>query len=252
VTPMRIHEIWSKGGAVINGWLHIPHSYSAEVISHVGFDSVTCDMQHGLIDYASAIGMLTAISTTATTPMVRVPALDAGLIGRVLDAGALGVICPMINSATEAEKLVDACRYAPLGSRSFGPNRAVFLGSDYVQAANQMVVQFAMIETQQALDNLDSILSVDGLQGIYVGPADLSMSLGYAPKADPTDAPIIEALEHVVRRARDKGVIAGIHTGSAAGARKMIGKGYQFVSLPNDRIMLETMARKMLGEVRAE
>jgi 4-hydroxy-2-oxoheptanedioate aldolase len=157
----------------------------------------------------------------------------------------------MINSATDAARLVDACRYAPLGSRSFGPNRAGFLGSDYVQTANQTVVPFAMIETQQALENLESILSVDGLHAIYVGPADLSLSLGYAPKADPTDTPMINAVEHIVQRARDKGVIAGIHTGSPAGALNMIAKGFQFVSLPNDRIMLETAARKMLGDVRA-
>jgi len=248
---MRVREIWQRGDAVVNAWLHIPHSYSAEAIAHVGFDAVTCDMQHGLVDYATLIGMLTAISTTGATPLVRVPALDPATIGRVLDAGALGIICPMINTAGDAEKLVGACRYAPQGWRSFGPNRAAFLAPDYVAQANGAIVPFAMIETREALDNLDAILAVEGLQAIYVGPADLSLSLGYVPRADPVDAEVIDIIADIGRRARDKGVIAGIHTGSAAGALAMIGNGYRFVSLPNDRIMMETAARKMLGDVRA-
>jgi len=246
----RMLDTWREGKAIVNAWLHIPHSYTAEVISRAGFDSVTCDMQHGLVDYAALVTMFTAISTTAAVPLVRVPGLEPALIGRVLDAGALGVICPMVNSAEDAARLIAACRYAPKGQRSFGPNRAGFLGADYVKEANQIVVPFAMIETARALENLDAILATEGMRAVYVGPADLALSLGCAPKADPTDRVVVEAIDYIVKRARDKNIIAGIHTGSAEGAKTMVGKGYQFVTLSSDRVMLETMARKMLGDLR--
>jgi 4-hydroxy-2-oxoheptanedioate aldolase len=250
VIQNQLLEIWRQGEAVVNAWLHIPHSYSAEVISRTGFDAVTCDMQHGLVDYTALLTMFTAISTTAAVPLARVPGLDPALIGRILDAGALGVICPMINTPEDAGLLVSSCRYAPQGRRSFGPNRASFLGADYVNDANQIVVPFAMIETAQALQNLDLILSTEGMRAVYVGPADLALSLGCTPKVDPTERVVIDAIEHIVQRARSKNVIAGIHTGSAQGAQKMIDKGYQLVTLSSDRVMLETMARKMLGEMR--
>jgi 4-hydroxy-2-oxoheptanedioate aldolase len=246
----QLLEIWGQGKAVVNAWLHIPHSYPAELISRAGFDAVTCDMQHGLVDYSDLVTMFTAISTTAAVPLVRVPGLEPAMIGRVLDAGALGVICPMINTPEQAGQLISACRYAPKGQRSFGPNRASFLGADYVKQANQLVVPFAMIETAQGLDNLDAILSTEGMRAVYVGPADLALSLGCAPKVDPTDRIVVEAIDYVVKRARDKNIIAGIHTGSAEGAQTMVDKGYQLVTLSSDRVMLETMARKMLGDLR--
>jgi 4-hydroxy-2-oxoheptanedioate aldolase len=247
----RLQEIWDAGQAVVNAWLHIPHSYPAEVISRAGFDAVTCDMQHGLIDYSDLVAMLTAISATSAVPLVRVPGLEPPMIGRVLDAGALGVICPMINTPEQAGRLISACRYAPEGQRSFGPNRAGFLGTDYVKEANDLVAPFAMIETAQALENLDAILATEGMRAVYVGPADLALSLGCAPKADPTERRVVDAIAHIVKRARDKNIIAGIHTGSAEGAKAMIEKGYQLVTLSSDRVMLETAARRMLGDLRA-
>jgi 4-hydroxy-2-oxoheptanedioate aldolase len=247
----RLLEIWGQGKAVVNAWLHIPHSYPAEFIAGAGFDAVTCDMQHGLVDYSALVSMFTAISTTTAVPLVRVPGLEPAMIGRVLDAGALGVICPMINTPEQAAQLISACRYAPKGQRSFGPNRASFLGADYVKEANHLVLPFAMIETVQALENLDAILATEGMRAIYVGPADLALSLGCAPKADPTDRIVVDAIDYIVKRAQDKNIVAGIHTGSAEGAKTMIGKGYQLVTLSSDRVMLETMARKMLGDLRS-
>jgi 4-hydroxy-2-oxoheptanedioate aldolase len=247
----QVLEIWGQGGAVVNAWLHIPHSYLAEVISRVGFDAVTCDMQHGLVDDSGLLTMLTAISTTTAVPMVRVPALDPAVIGRVLDAGALGVICPMINTPEDAARLISSCRYAPQGWRSFGPNRASFFGADYVQEANRVVVPFAMIETAQAIENLEAILSTEGMRAVYVGPADLALSLGCAPRVDPTERIVVDAIDHIVQRARAKNIIAGIHTGSVEGASTMVDKGYQLVTLSSDRVMLETMARNLLGDLRA-
>ena len=153
----RLRGIWSEGGTVVNGWLQVPSSFSAEVMAHAGWDSLTIDMQHGPVDYGSLVPMLQAISTTDTVPVVRVPWNDPGLIMRVLDAGCYAVICPMINTREEAEAFVGACRYPPEGYRSYGPYRAtLYGGQDYTDHANETVVTMAMIETQQALENLDA------------------------------------------------------------------------------------------------
>ena len=157
----RLRAIWKSGGAAVNGWLAIPNSFSAETMAHQGWDSLTIDLQHGVVDYQAMVTMLQAISTTATVPVVRVPWLEPGILMKTLDAGAYGVICPMVNTREDAQKLVACTHYAPRGTRSFGPVRALLYGgADYPQHANDTIVSFAMIETAQALDNLDDILSV--------------------------------------------------------------------------------------------
>jgi len=161
----RIKRLWEEGKAALNGWLAIPNVFSAETMAHAGCDALTIDMQHGVVDYGPAVSMLTAISTTSVAPVVRVPWLDPGIVMKMLDAGAYGIICPMVNTRADAERFVSAMRYPPRGSRSFGPIRAVLhAGADYPQHANETVIAFAMIETRQALDNLDEILSVVGLE----------------------------------------------------------------------------------------
>ena len=168
-----IRRLWREGGAAINGWLAIPTSFSAETMAHQGWDSLTIDMQHGVVDYQAALAMLTAISTTETVPLVRVPWLDQGIIMKMLDAGAYGVICPMINSAEEARRLVAACRYPPAGQRSFGPIRALlYAGADYAAHANDTVLSFAMIETRDGLDNLVQSTFVLGCAALS-GPGPL-------------------------------------------------------------------------------
>ena len=158
-------------------------------------------MQHGMIDYQMMVTMLQGISTTNVTPLVRVPWNDPAHIQKALDAGAYGIVCPMINNRAEAEKFVGSCRYAPLGYRSSGPIRAsLYGGADYHAKANDIVVAFGMIETQEALDNLDAILSTPGLDAIYVGPSDLSISLGYAPGGDKPDEWMMAALQEGARR----------------------------------------------------
>src|SRR6185369_12322396 len=162
VRENTLRKIWARGEAVVNGWLSIPSSFSAEVMAHQGFDSLTVDMQHGVVDYQTAVTMLQAISTTPTVPLARVPWLDPGILMKMLDAAVYGVICPMINSAEEARRLVSACRYPPKGMRSFGPIRALLYGgADYPKHANDTILVIAMIETRDALTNLDEILAVD-------------------------------------------------------------------------------------------
>ena len=148
--------MWQQNRYAINGWLAIPNGFSAEVMANQGWDTLTVDMQHGVIDYAQMVPMLQAISTTATVPIVRVPWLEPGIVMKSLDAGAYGIICPMVNTREDAQRLVSYTHYAPRGSRSFGPVRAsLYGGSDYATKANDTIVVFAMIETKQALDNLD-------------------------------------------------------------------------------------------------
>ncbi len=248
----RLRRLWAEGGAAVNGWLAIPSGFSAETMAHQGFDSITVDMQHGVVDYQTAVTMLTAISTTDTVPLVRVPWLDPGIIMKSLDAGAYGVICPMVNTGDDAEKLIQCMRYPPRGGRSFGPVRALlYAGADYPKHANETVIAFAMIETAQALDNIDDILSTDGLDAIYVGPADLSNSLGCTPKLDQDEKPVVEAIDMILAKAKEHGVVAGLHNGSAEYALKMIEKGFQFCSIASDARFLAAAAREAVGKMRA-
>ena len=247
----RLRTMWQNDQAVVNGWLAIPSSFSAEVMAHQGWDSLTIDLQHGVIDYAQMLPMLQAISTTPTVPIVRVPWLEPGILMKVLDAGAYGVICPMINTREDAQKLVGWTHYAPQGTRSFGPIRAsIYGGADYPQHANQTIVTFAMIETAQALDNLESILSVEGLDAIYIGPSDLSLSLGCKPVFDDVEPKAQQAIEHIVERARAHGVVAGIHNGRADVAKARIGLGFRFVTLGSDARLLAAGSQDLLGAMR--
>ncbi len=249
----KIRSIWQKGGAVLNGWLHIPSSYSAEVMAHQGWDSLTIDLQHGPIDYQLALSMLQAIYTTSTTPLARIPWNEPGIIMKMLDAGCYGLICPMINNRAETEAFVGACRYPPQGYRSYGPNRvALYAGPDYVQQANKTVITIAMIETAQALKNLDDILSVPGLDAIYVGPADLSQGLGGPPGVDFTEARMVAAIDKIVTAARQHGVVAGIHTGSSEYALQMVEKGFQFVTVLSDTNLMRSMAGQVIAAFKKE
>jgi 4-hydroxy-2-oxoheptanedioate aldolase len=198
------------------------------------------------------VTMLQGISTTPTIPLVRVPWLEPGILGKVLDAGAYGVICPMINNRAEAERLVAACRYPPKGSRSFGPIRALLYGgADYAKHANDTIVVFAMIETRDALNNLDEILSVPGLDAIYIGPADLSNALGCTPTFDQTEKPVVEAIDFILAGAKKHKVVAGIHNGTPEYAQKMIDKGFQFVTIASDARLMAAKAAEVIGKMRA-
>jgi 4-hydroxy-2-oxoheptanedioate aldolase len=253
---MRSNLIKDKmlaGQPVVNGWLTIPSSVSAEVMAHAGFDSLTVDMQHGLMNYDVALTMLQAVSTTTVTPLTRVPWNEPGIIMKMLDAGSYGIICPMVSSREECERFVGACRYPPAGYRSYGPTRAaIYAGSDYAASANDTVLTFAMIETKGAMDNLDAIMSVPGLDGIYVGPADLSQALGGPPGADWQDGPVPEALERILAAANRHGLFAGIHNGSPSYAKTMTQKGFDFVTIASDLQYLNVYARQVVQAVKGD
>ncbi|HSV55208.1 MAG TPA: aldolase/citrate lyase family protein, partial [Burkholderiaceae bacterium] len=171
---------------------------------------------------------------------------------KALDAGAYGVICPMVSTREDAQRLVAYTHYAPRGTRSFGPVRAaLYGGADYAQHANETIVTFAMIETAQALDNLDDILSVEGLDAVYIGPSDLSLALGCKPTFDDVDAPVAQAIDHILARAKAHGLVAGIHNGTPESALARIAKGFQFVTVSSDALLIAAGAQQVISKMRA-
>ena len=246
-----VREIWAQGKAVVNSWCGIPSSFSAEVMASMGWDSLVIDMQHGLVDYTDAVPMLQAISQTDATPMVRVPWNMPDIIMKSLDAGAYGVVCPMINTPAECEEFIQNCRYAPRGRRSFGPIRAaMYGGADYWKYANETILTIAMIETQQAMDNLDAILKTDSLDAIYVGPSDLSISLGYNPGGDKPDDWMMAALNKVLDGCKRHKVQPGIHCGAASYAKKMIAMGFTFVTVGGDNRFMTLGGQAAVAEMK--
>jgi 4-hydroxy-2-oxoheptanedioate aldolase len=247
----RLRALWKEGKAAVNGWLAIPNGFSAETMAHQGWDALTIDLQHGLIDYQAMVQMLQAVSTTDTVPVVRVPWLEPGILMKTLDAGAYGVICPMVNTREDAQKLVAWTHYQPRGTRSFGPVRALLYGgADYPQHANDTIVAFAMIETAQALDNLDAILSVEGLDAIYIGPSDLSLALGCKPTFDDVEPAVAQAIDHILARAKAHGVVAAIHNGTPEAALARVAKGFQFVTVSSDARLMAAGAQQVLARMR--
>ena len=248
----RLRTLWQNDQAAVNGWLAIPNSFSAETMAHQGWDTLTIDLQHGVVDYQAMVTMLQAISTTATVPIVRVPWLEPGILMKTLDAGAYGVICPMVNTREDAQKLVAWTTYAPRGTRSFGPVRALLYGgADYPSQADKTIVRFAMIETAQALDNLDAIMSVEGLDAIYIGPSDLSLALGCRPVFDNVDPPVEQAIAHILERATAHGLTAGIHNGVPEGALARVAMGFRFVTVSSDARLMAAGSQQVLAKMRA-
>ena len=248
----KIRKMMKDGKPIVNGWLQIPSSFSAEVMSHQGWDSLTIDMQHGVIDYPNALQMLQSISTTDVTPLARVNWNEPGQIMKILDAGCYGVICPMVSNKEEAEKFVQACMYPPQGYRSFGPIRGlIYGGSDYAKHANQEMLKFAMIETKEALDKLDEIMSVRGIDGIYIGPADLSLTVDEEPSFDrPENSKAYSQILKILEHAKKNKIFAGIHNGTPEYALKMIDKGFNFVTIGADQRSMSTDARAIVKKMK--
>ena len=248
----KLKKTFAEGKAAINGWLQIPNSFSTEVMAHQGWDSLTIDMQHGVVDYPNALQMLQAISTTDTVPMARVNWNEPGQIMKILDAGSYGIICPMVSNRKEAERFVQACLYPPKGYRSFGPIRGLLYGgSDYGKHANDEILKFAMIETKESLENLDSIMSTPGLNGIYIGPADLSLAIGEEPSFDkPEGDKVYDTIMKILEHAKKNKIVAGIHNQKAEYAEKMIKKGFQLVTIGSDQRFISSGAKESISKFK--
>ena len=254
----KLKQMFKEGKPIVNGWLQIPSAFSAEVMAHQGWDSCTIDMQHGVVDYPNALNMLQSISTTETTPLARVNWNEPGQIMKILDAGCYGIICPMVSNRKEAENFVQACLYPPKGYRSFGPIRGLLYGgSDYAIHADEEILKLAMIETKEALEKLDEILDTPNLDGIYIGPADLSLALGEEPGFDrPESTKAYSEILRILEHAKKNNIFAGIHNGTPEYATKMIEKGFNFVTIASDLRALSAGAKsvvdKMKGSVKKE
>lgn len=250
-----LRERIAHDGHVFNFYCTIPAPFIAELAGRAGFGAVTLDLQHGLIDYHAAVAMITALSGCDVVPMVRTPPLDAGLSMKLLDAGFLGITCALIETGDEAEALVTACRYPPRGARSFGPLRAGTVYQDYFARSSEMVTLFAMVESRKGYENLDEILGVDGIDGIYIGPIDLALSMGYLPRLDNMPDEVSEAIEHILARCRETGKICGMIAPDGIQAAALVRRGFSFVTISNDvRAIGEALgawirdARDPLGE----
>jgi len=242
---------WRRGEPSVGAWLSVGNVHTAELIANAGFDWVCIDMQHGLIAYSDLLRMLPAISTTDTTPLVRVSSNNLPEINKALDAGAMGVIVPLVNTAEDAAAAVSACRYPPDGTRSFGPTRAALYGGrGYAAEANGQIACIAMIETQEGLDNLDAIVATPGLGGVYVGPSDLALSLGLPPRGDTDEPRHLAAVEQILAACKRAKVPAGIHTGGLEWSRRRLAMGFDFVTLGTDAGFMMQAVTADLAAVR--
>ena len=248
--PMR--ERWAAGEAAVGGWLTIPNAFSAEIVARCDFDYVCVDTQHGFSDNMNSWKMLQAVNLGSATPVVRVLWNESGLIGKSLDAGARAIVVPMVNTRADAEAVVRACRYAPDGIRSYGPARALRQeGPDYYAHANSDVAAIAMIETVEAIENLDDILSVPGLDAAYVGPSDLSLTLGLPPGNNDGNAAFDDALETIAAGCERHGVVAGCHT-SAELCQRRIQQGFRMITITSDVVALTRALDDELRRARGQ
>lgn len=249
--PNRLREMFAARQTALGGWLAINSPYGAEVMGHAGYDAVVVDLQHGPLYLDAAVPMLQALSSTGATPLARSSANNFFEINKLLDAGAYGIVCPMIDTAADARAFVDACRYPPQGRRSFGPTRGTLYGGpDYFEHANDTIVAYGMVETPEGLANLDAICAVPGLDGIFVGPSDLSLALGVAPNPRWRDEPLAGTLKRILGAAHAAGRMAGIFCVSTDFARDMKRMGYDFIVLSNDAALLAQAARQSIETVR--
>lgn len=240
----------AAGAGAIGAWCGIPAPFIAEIMATSGFDYVCIDTQHGLIDYAGMLSMLHAMARAPITPIVRVPANDWAAIGKALDAGAEGVVVPMVNSRAEAEAAVAACKYAPLGTRSVGPTRASLSVTGSYAEVNERIMCFAMIETAHALARAEEICATPGLSGIYIGPSDLALSLGVEPNGGVEPGPLQEAMVRILKACQAAGIIAGTHSAGGDAARRLLDLGFAMASLGGDTAMLRRGIAAELAAVR--
>jgi 4-hydroxy-2-oxoheptanedioate aldolase len=241
-----LRALWAEGRPTLNGWLSIGNAFTAEIMAAQGYDSICIDIQHGALDYSAALPMLQAMRASGVVPLARVPWLEPGIVMKVVDAGAYGVICPMVNTASQAAEFVSYLRYPPLGQRSFGPTRAnLSAGGNYAAEANGEILAFAMVETAEAMSNLDAIASTPGLDGIYVGPADLTFSLAQgrlAPAFDREEPEMIDALKRIVAACKKAGIRSALHCGTAEYAVRAISWGFDMTTVSGDSRLLAAAA----------
>jgi 4-hydroxy-2-oxoheptanedioate aldolase len=227
------------GETVYSGWCGLASPLVAEVIAREGFAAVTVDMQHGLWDISETVGAIAAIRHGGAAPVVRVPLSDFATASRALDFGAEGIISPMINTPADARAFVAATKYPPLGERSWGPHRATMLAGladqkIYLSEGNEATFTLAMIETRAALDNVAAIAATPGIDGLFLGPSDLSIALSLGATIDPMSGDVDRELERIADAARQEGKILGAYCHSAERAVALARRGVRFLAVGSD------------------
>ena len=245
----------AAGETVYTGWCALPAPIIVETLAREGFVAVTIDQQHGLWDTAATVAGIAAIRQGGAAPIVRIPLGAFATASRALDFGAEGIIAPLINTPTDARAFVSAAKYPPLGDRSWGPTRAMTLAGvadakTYLREANANIVTLAMIETRQALDNLDAIAAVPGIDVLFVGPSDLSITLSNGSVLDPHSAEVETALDRIIAAAKKAGKIAGLYCVNAERAVACAKRGIRFLAVGSDLGMLRAGAAAQLKVLR--
>jgi 4-hydroxy-2-oxoheptanedioate aldolase len=248
-TASSLRSRLAKGDTVFGVWAALPGAFSAELMCTEGVDYICVDQQHGLVDYGDMVEMLRAIEGRGTAvPFTRVPANQPWMIGRAFDAGMQGVVVPMVSNRAEAEAAVAACRYAPVGVRSFGPVRAsMVLNSRDIAVVGDSVLCFIMVETRESIEKIEEIASTPGLDGIYIGPADLALGLGLPPNLDKEEPEHVAAVDKVLKACQKHGVIPGIQCGSGKSARKFAERGFRFITFTKDSSLLPAAVEKEIA-----
>ena len=243
-----------KGPAVLAAWCGIAEPLLAEVLVREGFDTAVLDMQHGAYDLATAMRGIAGVALAGKPCIVRIPVGDFANVSRLLDSGAAAVIAPMINTVADAKAFASFSKFPPLADRSWGPHRAISLtGMDhaaYLAKANSIQLAIAMIETREALAALDDILAVPGIDGVFVGPSDLSIALSHGAAVNPNNPDVDHALTHVAARAKAHGKFAGLFTFNGAKAKEMAARGFALCSVATDQLMLRAAAKAELAAAR--
>jgi 4-hydroxy-2-oxoheptanedioate aldolase len=249
---MRTNElkrIWSAGGTAFGAWCSTGSPVIAEALAQSGFDYVVLDMQHGLMGYDAYLSCLMALSGSEVTPLARVSSNTSSEIGKAIDSGAFGVIVPMVNSVADAELAVANTRLFPLGQRSFGPIRVGSFLSRDPETLNREIACIVMIETAAGVEQADQILQVPGIDAVYIGPADLALSLGIAPGATVQPGAHADAIERVRAAANVRHVATGIHCASGAEAAELATSGFQMISVASDLAWLRSAGREDLSSI---
>lgn len=244
------------GGPHLNAWISLPEPVVAETVARTSFDSLTLDFQHGLMTFSGMASGIAAAALAGKPAAVRIPVGELGLAARALDAGAAGIICPMVNTPAEARAFVDAVKFPPVGRRSWGPHRALVASGlgrrEFLAAANARTFAFAMIETAEAIGNLEAILGIAGIDGVYIGPNDLSVSLTAGADVDPALPQVVAAIDVVAAAAKRRGRIAGIFANTTALAQDYGRRGFSFVSLGNELAFLRDRAEAVAAAARGD
>ena len=249
----KVKELWREGKAAIGAWLALGSPITAEIIANLGFDWIVIDTEHGSIDIETTQSIIQAVSTTNTVPMVRVPWNDPALIKRALDAGAYGLVIPMVNTREEAIKAVQASRYPPMGARSYGgPRVRLYGGDDYFYHSNEEIALIVQVEHIDAVENIDEILTVEGVDAFFIGPNDLAASMGIKLGLDNSDTKFKEAVDKVVAAGKRHKMPGGIFVSGPEAANQRIEQGFQFITLGSDEGFLRSAASSALSKVKQD